>query len=169
MNYPNIDYITEPEVNVVSVDNMREDSHFDENLRLLIRVTRPAASILYALFNGRNGTTLYDLEQDDLVFMVPELEEPQSNATKQLAIDEMGTSYEEAFATYNYLLDLGVSNQQAELVLPNGLTVPLLMQIPAIAFRNFVKMNIPFWNKELKQVCAQFETIYAKLFTEEAA
>ena len=169
MNYPDIDYITEPEVNVISVHNMREDSHFDENLRLLIRVTRPAASILYALFNGRNGTILYDLEQDDLVFMVPELEEPQSNVTKQLAIDEMGTSYEEAFTTYNYLLDLGVSSEQAELVLPNGLTVPLLMQIPTISFRDFVNLNIPFWNAELKQVCAQFKTIYTKLFTEEVA
>lgn len=169
MNYPDIDYITEPEVTLRSVHNMRKDSHPEQILRMLIRVTRPAASILYALFNGRNGTILYDLEQDNLVFMVPELTKPQSNATKQLAIDELGISYEEAFTTYNYLLDLGVSNQQAELVLPNGLTVPLLMQIPAIAFKNFVKLDLPFWNEELKQVCAQFKTIYAELFTDEAA
>jgi len=167
MNYPAIDYITLPEVTLVSAHNLNEDSNPEQIVKILIRVTQPATSILYALFNGRNGVILHDLEQDDLVFMLPELDAELTSEEQQLAIDEMGAVYEEVFTTYNYLLDLGIPIEQAELVLPNGLTVPLHMSIPILEFKKFVEMDLPFWNRELKHVCNQFKFVYMQLFAKE--
>jgi hypothetical protein len=166
MNYPEVDYITSPEVTLISTHNLTVDSHPEQPVKLLIRVSRPAASVVYALFNGRNGTVVHDLDCEDLVFMIPELDDELTMEEQQLAIDEMGSVYEEAFSAYNYLLELGIPTGQAELVLPNGLTTPLHMTIPMMAFKKFVELDLPFWNGELQQISTEFKLIYMRLFPE---
>lgn len=174
MNYPEIDYITRPEVTLISNHSQDQTLNSEQLVKILLRVTRSASSILYALFNGRNNIILRDLDQDELVFMGPKFSSFTSNATEQVAIDEMGLIYEEAFTNY-YLLGLGAPEQQANLVLPNGITipiymirrtVPIYMTIPILVFQKFVEMDIPFWNEELIQVCDDFKIIYKQLFTE---
>lgn len=166
MNYPEVDYISQPEVTLISTHNFVVDSHPDQQVKLLIRVSRSAASTVYALFNGRNGTTVHDLEDDELIFMIPELNVELTLEEQQLALDEMGSVYEAAFSAYNYLIELGVPSVQAELVLPNGLTTPLHMTISLLVFKKFVELDLPFWNAELQQVNTEFKLIYARLFPE---
>lgn len=166
MDYPKVDYITQPEVTLISTHNFVVDSHPEQPVKLLIRVSRSAASTVYALFNGRNGAVVHDLEDDELIFMIPELNVELTLEEQQDALNEMGSVYEEAFSAYNHLRELGVSAMQAELVLPNGLTTPLHMTMPIVAFKKFVELDLPFWNVELQQVNTEFKLIYARLFPE---
>jgi len=168
MDYPKVDYITQPEVTLISTHNLTVDSHPEQPVKLLIRVSRSAASTMYALFNGRNGAVIHDLDDDELIFMIPELTALTYLTTEQqqLALDQLGSVYEEAFSAYNFLLELGVPIEQAEMVLPNGLTTPLHMTIPIMAFKKFVELDLPFWHVELQHVNTEFKLIYARLFPE---
>jgi len=168
MDYPKVDYISQPEVTLISTHNLTVDSHPEQPVKLLIRVSRSAASTMYALFNGRNGAVIHDLDDDELIFMIPELTALTYLTTEQqqLALDQLGSVYEEAFSAYNFLLELGVPIEQAEMVLPNGLTTPLHMTIPIMAFKKFVELDLPFWHVELQHVNTEFKLIYARLFPE---
>jgi len=168
MDYPKVDYISQPEVTLISTHNLTVDSHPEQPVKLLIRVSRSAASTMYALFNGRNGAVIHDLDDDELIFMIPELTALTYLTTEQqqIALDQLGSVYEEAFSGYNFLLELGVPIEQAEMVLPNGLTTPLHMTIPIMAFKKFVELDLPFWHVELQHVNTEFKLIYARLFPE---
>ena len=159
MNYPEVDYITQPEVTLISTHNFVVDSDPDQQVKLLIRVSRPSASTMCALFNGRNGAVIYNLEDDEFIFMIPELIELTYLTTEQqqFALDIIGSVYEEAGYAYNNLIKLGVPAAQAELVMPNGRTTPLHMTISLSAFKKFVELDLPFWNAELQHVNTEFK------------